>query len=175
MLQPKDSISIAMMNSEATIHLLEECLPYMEDLYLRCAHGEPWCFVTMYAAVMLLKVHIRGEALQPAKILFAQRFLDLYYRQNGKERISLLGKQQSLTSILGDQIETQAGSQPPMSSTAAFPMSSWLLDSNYPDFLTRQNFDINPFTLNMEFDTQWESFDFNVSTQLWGGEEASPL
>ena len=82
-----------MASSESTIVLLEECLPLMEDRYLRCFYGEPWCFLTMCAAIMLLKIHSDRETWHTAKPLCAQRFLDLHYRHIGRQQTALSSQQ----------------------------------------------------------------------------------
>lgn len=82
-----------MTNSEATIEILEQCLPFMEDRYLRCFYGEPWCFFTMYAAIMLLKIHLGKESRQTAKSSCASRFLELHYQHIGRQQTSLPSQQ----------------------------------------------------------------------------------
>ena len=82
-----------MADSQSTIDLLEECLPHMEENGLRCSHVEPWCFVTFYAAIMLLKMHLGKETRQAAKSACAQRFLDLHYKHVGRQQRSLLNQQ----------------------------------------------------------------------------------
>jgi hypothetical protein len=75
-----------MASSEETINLLEECLPFMEQRYLGCFYGEPWCFLTMYAAIMLLKLHVEKETPELARSSCARRFLDLYDRHIGRQQ-----------------------------------------------------------------------------------------
>jgi hypothetical protein len=82
-----------MTSSESTIDLLEECLPLVEDRYLRCFYGEPWSFLTMYTAIMLLKIHLGDESWQTAKSVCGHRFLDLYYKHIGRQHTSLLSQQ----------------------------------------------------------------------------------
>lgn len=94
-----------MTSSESTVDLLEQCLPFMEDRYLRYFYGEPWCFVTMCAAIMLLKVHLGKESWQTAKPLCAQRFLDLHYKHMGKQQMSLLSQQHSTSQNIVGQID----------------------------------------------------------------------
>lgn len=89
------STSTMMTSAESTIDLLEQCLPLTEDRYLRCFHGEPWCFVTMSAAIMLLKIHIGKESWQTAKSSCAQRFLRLHYKYHGIQQTSLSNQQHS--------------------------------------------------------------------------------
>ncbi|OTB20461.1 hypothetical protein K445DRAFT_324453 [Daldinia sp. EC12] len=89
MLQPKLSNSVMTANSESTIDLLERCVPSMEDKHLRCFHSELWCFITMHAAIMLLKAHLEKESRQAAKAICARRFLDLHYRQIERQKMSV--------------------------------------------------------------------------------------
>jgi hypothetical protein len=101
------------------IELLEQCLPFMEDRYLRCFYCEPWCFLTLYAAIMQIKIHLGKESWQTAKSSCAQRFLALHYK-NGE------GQQKS---PLNQQHPTPSGPG------TGFPGSEWL-DSSYPDVST---------------------------------------
>ncbi len=87
------SNSIIMAGSEHTIKLLEDCLPFMEDIYLRCFYGEPWCFLMMFAAIMLLRIHLGKESRQTAKASCARRFLDLHYKHIGRHQESILSQQ----------------------------------------------------------------------------------
>jgi hypothetical protein len=75
-----DSTSIIASGIGSTIDLLEQCFPLMENRYLLCFNGEPWCILTMGAAIMLLKFHIKEESRLTAKSSFAKRFLDLHYK-----------------------------------------------------------------------------------------------
>ncbi|KAI1467124.1 uncharacterized protein F4812DRAFT_451450 [Daldinia caldariorum] len=89
MLQPKLSNSIMVANSQSAIDLLERCVPSMEDKHLCCFHSELWCFITMQAAIMLLKVHLEKESQQTAKAICARKFLDLHYRQMERQKMSV--------------------------------------------------------------------------------------
>lgn len=80
-----DPLLAAAMNIDSpdygsALGLLEQCLPSIEERYLHCFNGEPWCPLTMLGATMLLKIHLGKESRQTAKTSTAQRFLDLYYR-----------------------------------------------------------------------------------------------
>ena len=108
-----------MSNAESTISLLEQCLPLLEESYLRYFLGEPWCPITMSTAIMLLKIHLGKETWESAKYSCAQRFLDLHYKHVGRQQTALLNvsrKPQSST----DQID------------ATLPATGWL-DSNCAD------------------------------------------
>ena len=91
-----DSTSIIMSSARSTIDLLEKCVPSMEERYLRCSHAEPWCFITMCAIVMLLKVHLGEQSYQTAKFSCAQRFLNSYYKHVGRQQPLPSGQQQQL-------------------------------------------------------------------------------
>jgi len=68
------------VDTSSSLALLEQCLPVIEELYLRCFNGEPWCPLTMIGAIMLLKIHAGTETRQTARAATAQRFLDVYYK-----------------------------------------------------------------------------------------------
>ncbi|TVY26986.1 Transcription factor [Lachnellula hyalina] len=149
LLQPKDSSSIIMASSTSTIDLLEQCLPLMEERYLHCFYGEPWCFLTMCAATMLAKIHVGRETWQTAKASCAQRFLDLHYRCIGRQQTALLSQQHQDSEI--SQIDALAASQQEYALDAtSFPASEWM-DSKFPDI------GMNCFDLDMEFDNTWET------------------
>ncbi|KAH8655725.1 hypothetical protein BX600DRAFT_367309, partial [Xylariales sp. PMI_506] len=84
LLQPKGSSGLILSNSKSTIELLEKCYPMMEDDYFR--NGGPWCFLTVCAAVAILKAHIGLETRQSGKEVCARRFLDMYYRTVGRNQ-----------------------------------------------------------------------------------------
>lgn len=97
------STSVIMSSSQSTIDLLEKCLPFIEDRYLRCF--EPWCFFTMCGAIMLLKIHLGKDSWQAAKSSCAQRFLDLHYKHIGRQQTSLLTQQLPTTQVPAGQVE----------------------------------------------------------------------
>jgi hypothetical protein len=74
------STSFAMIDPQPIIELLERCMPLTEERYLRCFYGEPWCPLTMYAAIMLLKIQAGQESYQSAQSACAQRFIGLYHK-----------------------------------------------------------------------------------------------
>lgn len=74
-----------MVSARDTIELLEHCLSFMEDRYLSCFHGEPWCFVTLCAAIMLLRVRAGLDSRREAQSSCAHKFLDLHYKHAGKD------------------------------------------------------------------------------------------
>lgn len=76
-----------MSNASSTLGLLEQCLPIFEDRYMICPH-ELWCFITMYASFMMLKIHLGKETWQTAKSSCAQRFLSLYFKQAGRMQLA---------------------------------------------------------------------------------------
>lgn len=81
--------------ARSIIELLEECLPLIEQRYLRCYHGEPWGPLTMCGAIMALKIHLGSETRQAAVSNCAQRFLDLYYRHISRKESPLADKDSS--------------------------------------------------------------------------------
>ena len=83
------STSIVMINSTVSIQLLEQCLPLTGKRYLRCYNSEPWCFLTMYATAMLLKVHLGKEQRRTAKYSCAQMFLELHRKHVQNQQMSV--------------------------------------------------------------------------------------
>jgi hypothetical protein len=117
-----DSTSIIMTSSESTVDLLDKCLSYMEDLYLRSFHGEPWCFVTMGAAIMLLRIHLGHETLQTGKASCAQSFLNLHYKHTGRQETHLLGIESPPPPGLVDQIDVSVSLMPSRCCTRGLTM-----------------------------------------------------
>lgn len=87
------STNVITTSSESTIDLLEECLSFTEERYLRCVYGEPWCPLTMCGVIMLLKIHLGKEPRHRAKSSCAQRFLGLYYQHFSRQQPSLFNQQ----------------------------------------------------------------------------------
>jgi hypothetical protein len=98
------------------IELLEQCLPFIEDRYLRYFYRELWCFLTLYTAIMQLKIHLCQETWQTAKSSCAQRFLALHYKHSEGQQKFFLNQQHPA----------------PSPSSKGFPGSEWL-NSSYPD------------------------------------------
>ncbi|KAB5583463.1 hypothetical protein GE09DRAFT_1078997 [Coniochaeta sp. 2T2.1] len=65
---------------DSPLPLLEQCLPIVEERYLKCFNGEPWCPLTMLGAMRLVRMHEGRESRQAAKAGMAARFVDLWYR-----------------------------------------------------------------------------------------------
>ncbi|CZR65084.1 related to transcription activator protein acu-15 [Phialocephala subalpina] len=143
-LQPRGSASIIMANSLSTVELLEQCLPLMEERYLRCFYGEPWCFLTICATTMLLKVHLGEESWATGKSSCAKRFLELHYKHIGRHQASPPSQHYSMSEGSAGQFNTLAASQQlPTASATVFQASEWL-DGNYSDIAT------DPFDLDMD-------------------------
>ncbi|TVY45649.1 Transcription factor [Lachnellula occidentalis] len=154
LLQSKSSSSIIMANSTSTVELLEQCLPLMEDKYLHCFYGEPWCVLTMYAATMLLKIHVGSETWQTAKAVCAQRFLDLHYRRIGRQQTTQHQDPANQIDVsINQHFPNTAYQSAP--SAMSFPASEWM-DSNYPDVSIIIGMDC--FGLDMELDNTWETW-----------------
>lgn len=90
-----------MANALSTIDLLEQCLPAIEDKYLRCS--DPWSFFIMCTAIMLIKIHLGKETRQTAKAACARRFLDLYYKNVWMHHPSDLAQQQAISRDIANQ------------------------------------------------------------------------
>lgn len=131
MLQPKLSNSIIVTDSQAIVDLLEQCVPLMEDRHLRCCYSELWCFITMHAALMLLKIHLEKESHQTAKAACARRFLDLHYRQMERQRMSVPNQQCLTPPDLSNHIDVDTY-QLTAPEAPDFPVSGWL-DDSFPE------------------------------------------
>ncbi|PVH80563.1 hypothetical protein DL98DRAFT_459635 [Cadophora sp. DSE1049] len=132
LLQP--NASMAMSQTTSTIELLELCIPMFEDRYRRCTH-EMWCFITMYSAFLMIKVHLGRETWQSAKSSCAQRFLAVYFKQSGKGQLG--------ASRLNDP-EPYGPNNP----TEIAPLASDWLDNSYSDFT-------DPFDLDVNVNGMW--------------------
>ncbi|RFU75118.1 zn2 cys6 dna-binding [Trichoderma arundinaceum] len=151
LLQPEGSTSIIMANAMSTVDLLEQCLPIIEDKYLRCC--DPWIFFIMCTAIMLIKMHLGKESRQTAKSSCARRFLDLYYKNVWMRQPSDLAQQQAITQDIVNQTNASAAYPPPPPDGNALPTSAWL-DSSYPDIGN------DPFDLAVELDNVWSDSGF---------------
>ncbi|KAL7947997.1 hypothetical protein V8C42DRAFT_271429 [Trichoderma barbatum] len=147
LLQPEGSNSIIMANALSTVDLLEQCLPIIEDKYLR--FSDPWTFFIACTAIMLIKIHLGKESRQNAKSSCARRFLDLYYKNVWMHQPSDLAQQQAINQDIANQTVSSAACPPPPPDATALPTSVWL-DSSYPDVGS------DPFDLAVELDV-WES------------------
>ncbi|KAB5585660.1 hypothetical protein GE09DRAFT_1234177 [Coniochaeta sp. 2T2.1] len=65
---------------DSPLPLLEQCLPIIEERYVRCFNGEPWCPLTMLGAVRLVRMYDGRESRRAAKAGMAARFVELWYR-----------------------------------------------------------------------------------------------
>ncbi|KAH0531489.1 hypothetical protein TsFJ059_000316 [Trichoderma semiorbis] len=147
LLQPEGSSSIIMTNALSTVDLLEQCLPVIEDKYLR--FSDPWTFFIMCTAIMLIKIHLGKESRQNAKSSCARRFLDLYYKNVWMHQPADLAQQQAITQDIVNQTAASNACPPPPPDASALPTAVWL-DSSYPDVGN------DPFDLAVELDV-WES------------------
>ncbi|KAL7816715.1 hypothetical protein V8C26DRAFT_435069 [Trichoderma gracile] len=150
LMQPEGSNSIIMANALSTIDLLEQCLPAIEDKYLR--FSDPWNFFIMCTAIMLIKIHLGKETRQTAKAACARRFLDLYYKSVWMHHPADLAQQQAITRDIADQISAPAACPPAPPDGSVLPTSVWL-DNSYPDVGS------DPFDLSVEMDI-WDEAGF---------------
>jgi hypothetical protein len=88
------SNSVIMSCSDAIVDLLERCVPIAESRYLQSCNSEPWCFITMCAAYLILKIHAGKIDSQTAEYICAQKFLDLYYKHSGSQQTPSSNRQQ---------------------------------------------------------------------------------
>lgn len=83
---PSGSNSVIMGCSDATIDLLERCVPITESRYSQSCNSEPWCFITMCAAYLILKVHLGKIDSRTAEYICAQKCLDLHSKHSGSQQ-----------------------------------------------------------------------------------------
>lgn len=57
---------------------MERSLAIAAERSLRCSKAEPWCFISINAAISLIKVHLEIMDRLTAKYSCAQAFLDLH-------------------------------------------------------------------------------------------------
>ncbi|KEQ68099.1 hypothetical protein M436DRAFT_32393, partial [Aureobasidium namibiae CBS 147.97] len=78
LLQSPRSTSIIMSSANSIIELMERSLNIAAERSLRCRKSKPWCFITISAAISLLKVHLGMWDRPTAKYSCASTFLELY-------------------------------------------------------------------------------------------------
>ncbi|KAG9695046.1 hypothetical protein KCU95_g5228, partial [Aureobasidium melanogenum] len=81
LLQNPNSTSVVMSCSNSNIELMERSLAIAAERSLRCSKAEPWCFISINAAISLIKVHLEIMDRPTAKYTCAQAFLDLHKRR----------------------------------------------------------------------------------------------
>ena len=96
---PSGSNSVIMGCSDATIDLLERCVPITESRYSQSCNSEPWCFITMCAAYLILKVHLGKIDSRTAEYICAQKFLDLHHKHSGGQRTPSSNRHQEQPSL----------------------------------------------------------------------------
>ncbi|KAH8901349.1 hypothetical protein GQ53DRAFT_674556 [Thozetella sp. PMI_491] len=144
MLHPRESTTIIMTNSGTTLDLLHQCLPFMEDVYLRLVHSKPWCLMTMCAIVMILEIYLGKETRPVAKALYSQLLLGVCRKQVERQNISALDSQNPTSQDPGVQVQTLASGLP----TSTGDIDTLLPDSWGP-YLNDFDFCINPFELDV--------------------------
>ncbi|KAG9806799.1 hypothetical protein KCU63_g22723, partial [Aureobasidium melanogenum] len=82
--------------SDSIIELMERSLAIAAERSLRCRKSEPWCFISISAAISLLKVHLGILDRPTAKSSCAQAFLDLHKRESMSQISQQLTPQSSL-------------------------------------------------------------------------------
>ncbi|KAI1768745.1 hypothetical protein GGR53DRAFT_517672 [Hypoxylon sp. FL1150] len=151
MLQTKVTTSTIIADLQSTIDLLEGCLPFMEAIYLRCCLGEPWCFVTMCGAIMVLKIHLGKEARQTAKASFARLFLDLHYKHVGRKRATN-SNQWYPTATGSDNHANSPLYHLVAPGATSLPATDWL-GSNYREL------GMDSFELDIDMDGTWDIWE----------------
>ncbi|KAI1096538.1 hypothetical protein F5B19DRAFT_150740 [Rostrohypoxylon terebratum] len=132
MLQPKGDIAnVVVADDRSMIDVLQKCVPLVEDMHLRCCYSELWCFITVYAAIMLLEIHLGTKSRQAAKSSCARRFLDLNNKQMERQKMSLPVHQYLTPSGPADCAGAN-NSEEIIPDALDFPASDWL-DYNYSE------------------------------------------
>ena len=70
------STSLITTSSGSTIELLEQCLPFAKNRYLRCFSSEPWCYSTMDAAIVLPQDTSRKRVLANSQVFVCTKILE---------------------------------------------------------------------------------------------------
>ena len=67
------------------VELLEQVLPLVADRYVHSFHGEPWNYVTLHAAIMLVRVNMGQDDWSTAQRKCAEAFVDVSKRRAPEE------------------------------------------------------------------------------------------
>ncbi|KAG9570673.1 hypothetical protein KCU71_g3984, partial [Aureobasidium melanogenum] len=136
------STSIIVSCSDSIIELMERSLAIAAERSLRCRKSEPWCFISISAAISLLKVHLGILDRPTAKSSCAQAFLDLHKRESMSQISQQLTPQSSLPDASRD---LQAGFDASTQFNDVPPYIAWL-DGDIFDF------GLDAFSLDMNID-----------------------
>ncbi|KAH0404308.1 hypothetical protein KCU89_g1259, partial [Aureobasidium melanogenum] len=141
LLQSPDSTSIIMSCSNSIIELMERCLAIAAERSLRCSKSEPWCFISISAAISLLKVHLGILDRSTAKYSCAQAFLNLH-KQHPRSQTPQQPISQSASHDVSRELHT--GIDPSIQQLNDIPPYIAWLDGDIFDFgLEAYNLDMN--------------------------------
>ncbi|KAI1343330.1 hypothetical protein F5Y15DRAFT_369703 [Xylariaceae sp. FL0016] len=154
-MQPKSTYGLIITSAPSTFEILDSCLAFMEDRYLRCSTCEPWCLLIMSAAIALLRIHLGKESPQTARQQCASRFLEMYHKDVDRGSGPALPQHDAL--LPGRHVEQT-------SSTAA---------GHYPDLCVLEYLDtsidelgFDPFDFDIDREAGWGSWpDISMPTQ----------
>ncbi|KAG9518616.1 hypothetical protein KCU93_g8342, partial [Aureobasidium melanogenum] len=148
LLQSPGSTSIIMSCSNSIIELMERSLAIAAERSLRCSKSEPWCFISISAAISLLKVHLGILDRSTAKYSCAQAFLNLH-KQHPRSQIPQQPISQSASYDVGRDLHT--GIDPSIQQLNEIPPYMAWLDGDIFDFgLEAYNLDLNVNGMSQE-------------------------
>ncbi|KAH0379840.1 hypothetical protein KCU92_g7927, partial [Aureobasidium melanogenum] len=148
LLQSPGSTSIIMSCSNSIIELMERSLAIAAERSLRCSKSEPWCFISISAAISLLKVHLGILDRSTAKYSCAQAFLNLH-KQHPRSQIPQQPISQSASYDVGRDLHT--GIDPSIQQLNEIPPYIAWLDGDIFDFgLEAYNLDMNVNGMSQE-------------------------
>ncbi|KAH0361733.1 hypothetical protein KCU65_g8517, partial [Aureobasidium melanogenum] len=146
------STSVVMSCSSSNIELMERSLAIAAERSLRCSKAEPWCFISISAAISLIKVHLGILDRPTAKYSCAQAFLDLHKQQPTSQTLqqSFL---QSASHDIGRDLHTSIDAST-QQLTDIPPYIAWL-DGDIFDF------GFEAHTLDMNVNGMWQEMETN--------------
>ncbi|KAH0160655.1 hypothetical protein KCU67_g6643, partial [Aureobasidium melanogenum] len=148
LLQSPGSTSVIMSCSNSIIELMERSLAIAAERSSRCSKSEPWCFISISAAISLLKVHLGIWDRSTAKYSCAQAFLDLH-KQHPRNQIPQQLISQSASHDVSRELHT--GMDPSIQQINDIPPYIAWLDGDIFDFgLEAYNLDMNVNGMSQE-------------------------
>ncbi|KAH0335995.1 hypothetical protein KCU81_g8757, partial [Aureobasidium melanogenum] len=140
LLQNPNSTSVVISCSSSDIELMERSLAIAAERSLRCSKAEPWCFISINAAISLIKVHLGIMDRLTAKYSCAQAFLDLHKQQSASQTQQLTAQSTSHDT----RTELHAGIDASTQQLSDIPPYIAWLDGDIFDFgLEAHNLDMN--------------------------------
>ncbi|KAG9943640.1 hypothetical protein KCU85_g8535, partial [Aureobasidium melanogenum] len=151
LLQNPNSTSVAISCSSSDIELMERSLAIAAERSLRCSKAEPWCFISINAAISLIKVHLEIMDRLTAKYSCAQAFLDLH-KQRPESQTQQQPTPQSVSQNASRELHNSIDA-PTQQLNDIPPYIAWL-DGDIFDFgLEAHNLDMNVNGMWQEMET----------------------